>query len=51
MRRALPLVLAGVAATWWWQRLRTPPLRERTAKRLRAPETRPTPSAEDIHVA
>jgi hypothetical protein len=51
MRRALPLVLAGVAATWWWQRARSPALRERTAKRLRAHDPRPTPSAEDIHVA
>ena len=49
MRRALPLVLAGVAATWWWQKGRAPELRERTADRLR-PRARPTPSAADIRV-
>lgn len=51
MKRAVPLVLAGVAATWWWQRSRSPALRNRTARRLRTPDPRPTPSAEDIHVA
>jgi hypothetical protein len=49
MRRALPLMLAGVAVTWWWQHGRAPELRARTADRLK-PRPRPTPSAADIHV-